>query len=128
MTKKTNKTRRSVLEEYGAKHIQCTIDAPWSLHFDRDGTEDIAIICDADGDELARSRDFWLPEGDDPAPPTLAAMQMMATAPKLLEALDYLLAQTVDMDLEHGIALSEGEQDARANALSAIAEATGRVP
>jgi len=60
--------------------------SPWSLHFDRDGTEDIAIICDADGDELACSRHFWLPEGDDPVPATLAAMQLMAVAPKLLSA------------------------------------------
>jgi hypothetical protein len=46
-------------------------------------------------------------------------------APKLLEALDYLLAQTVDMDLKYGITLSEGEEDARAKALAAIAEAKG---
>ena len=102
------------------------IKAPWSLHFDRDGTEDIAIICDAVGDDLARSRDFWLPEGDDPVPPTLAAMRVMVVAPKLLEALDYLLTQTVDMDLKYGVTLSEGEEDARVKALSAIAEATGR--
>lgn len=105
---------------------QNEINGPWSLHFDRDGTEDIAIICDADGEELVRSRHFWLPEGDDPAPPTLAAMRVMVTAPKLLEALDYLLIQTVDMDLKYGITLSEGEEDARAKALAAIAEATGR--
>jgi hypothetical protein len=102
------------------------IKAPWSLHFDRNGTEDIAVICDADGDDLARSRDFWLPEGDDPVPTTLAAMRVMVVAPKLLEALDYLLTQTVDMDLKYGVTLSEGEEDARAKALSAIAEATGR--
>src|SRR6266404_1051342 len=98
---------------------QTDIKAPWSLNFDRDGTEDIATICDADGDDLAASRHFWLPEGDDPIPPTLASMWLMAAAPKLLEALDYLLAQTVDMDLKHGITLSEGEADARAEALSA---------
>jgi hypothetical protein len=98
--------------------------APWSLHFDRDGTEDVAIICDVEGNGLARSRYFWLPESADPIPPTLAAMRVMVAAPKLLEALDGLLAQTVDMDLKHGIALSEGEQDARARALAAIAEAT----
>jgi hypothetical protein len=105
---------------------QSIINAPWSLHLDRDGTEDIAIICDADGEDLARSRDFWLPEGDGPVPPALAAMQLMVAAPKLLEALDYLLTQTVDMDLKYGITLSEGEVDARTTALSAIAEATGR--
>lgn len=39
----------------------------------------------------------------------------------LKAALDYLLEQTVEMDLKHGIALSEGEADARAKALGAIA-------
>jgi hypothetical protein len=61
-------------------------NAPWSLHFDRDGTEDVAIICDADGKDLVRSRHFWLPERDDPVPPTLAAKQLMTVAPKLLMA------------------------------------------
>ena len=65
---------------------QDDIKGPWSLHFDRDGTEDIAIIYDADGEELARSRHFWMPEGDAPTPPTLAAMHLMAVAPKLLLA------------------------------------------
>jgi len=45
------------------------------------------------------------------------------TQPRLLEALDELLCQTVDMDLAHGIALTEGEEQARAKALAAIAEA-----
>jgi hypothetical protein len=72
---------------------QTNLSTPWSLHFDRDGTEDIAIICDADGDNLARSRHFWLPEGDDPVPPTLAAMRLMVIAPKLLEALTALAYQ-----------------------------------
>ncbi len=99
---------------------------PWSLHFDRDGTDDIAIICDEDGCDLARSDTFWMPEQGDPIPATLAAMRLMACAPKLLEALDYLLAETVDLDLKYGITPSEGEENARATALSAIAEATGR--
>jgi hypothetical protein len=40
---------------------------------------------------------------------------------ELVEALHYLLQQTIDMDLKHGITLSEGEADARAKALAAIA-------
>jgi hypothetical protein len=60
---------------------------PWTLHFDRDGTEDIAIICDGDMDDLVTSRFFWLPEEQDPVPPTLASMWLMVTAPKLLAAL-----------------------------------------
>jgi hypothetical protein len=50
-----------------------------------------------------------------------ANARLFAAAPKLLEALDYLLAQTVDQDLACGIELSEGEEDARAKALAAIA-------
>ena len=103
-------------------------NAPWSLQFHRDGTEDVAIICDSDGEEIALSGHFWLPEAGDPIPPTLAAMRVMTAAPKLLAALNYLLAQTVDMDLKYGITLSEGETEARAEALAAIVVATGMAP
>ena len=58
-------------------------NAPWSLRFERDGTEDVAVICDADDSELVRSRHFWLPEGDDPMPPTLAAVRLIQAAPAL---------------------------------------------
>ena len=51
--------------------------------------------------------------------------RLIASAPELLQALDYLLEQMVDMDLKYGIALSEGEEDARAQALAAIAKANG---
>lgn len=94
--------------------------APWSLHFYRDGTEDIAVILDADGDELAYSRPFWLPERDDPIPPTLASLRIMAAGPKLLAALvecARLLADHNDSQGEEGNAYRE--------ALTAIAEATG---
>jgi hypothetical protein len=64
-----------------------TLRAPWTLHFDRDGTEDIAIIRDADGHDLANSRHFWRPEGNDPVPGTLAAMRAMKAAPQMLKAL-----------------------------------------
>jgi hypothetical protein len=69
------------------------IRAPWSLHFDRDGTEDVAIICDAEGHDLVVSRHFWFPEADDSIPPTLAAVKVMFAAPKLLAALIALAAQ-----------------------------------
>jgi hypothetical protein len=55
-----------------------------------------------------------------------ANRRLIAAAPELLEALDYLLAQTVDMDLKYGIGLSEGEQEARAKALAAIDMATNQ--
>ena len=61
-------------------------NAPWSLRIDRDGTEDIAVIFDAKGEVLACSHHFWMPEKNDPIPPTLAAIQLMVTAPKLLVA------------------------------------------
>jgi hypothetical protein len=59
------------------------LNSPWSLRFERDGTEAIAVISDANDEELLRSRDFWLPERDDPVPPTLAAMQLIVSAPAL---------------------------------------------
>jgi hypothetical protein len=54
----------------------------------------------------------------------LANARLIAAAPDLLEALDYLLQQTVDQDLQYGWGLSEGEEDALAKALAAIAKAT----
>jgi hypothetical protein len=103
-------------------------NAPWSLHFDRDGTEDIAIICDADGNDLAHSRHFWLPEGDDPIPLTLAAMRLMTAAPKMLAALRAFIEADAKADechewkwdnLDHAFGLAR----------AAIAEATaGRRP
>jgi hypothetical protein len=99
------------------------LNAPWSLHFDRDGTEDVAIICDANGHDLVRSRHFWLPEGDDPIPPTLAAMRLMVAAPKLLAALKYAL--------EFLEANDDGEEDITAriaDARAAIATATAVSP
>jgi hypothetical protein len=99
---------------------------PWSLEFDRDGTEDVGVIVDADGEELARSRPFWLPEGADPTPLTLTAVRLMSAAPKLYRALEDLLDQTVETDREHGIPLSEGEEAARTQALAALTAASGR--
>lgn len=63
------------------------VGAPWTLHFDRDGTEDVAVICDRDGDDLLCSRYFWLPEADHPVPGTLAAMWLVKAAPAMLDAL-----------------------------------------
>ena len=64
---------------------------PWSLHMDRDGTEDFAIICDGEGNDLVRSGFFWQPHDDDePLPMKLAAAWLMFKAPKLLEALKAL--------------------------------------
>jgi hypothetical protein len=112
------------------------LNAPWSLHFDRDGTEDVAIICDANGHDLVTSRHFWLPVGDDPIPPTLAAMRLMTAAPKLLKALEslmvYAVCEAVGLDSDdHPEAEAEAEKARKSieAALAAIAEATaGRQP
>jgi hypothetical protein len=62
--------------------------APWSLEFDRDGTEDFGIILDRDGQEIVRSRFFWLPVADDPTPIVLTALWLIEAAPMLLSALE----------------------------------------
>lgn len=94
---------------------------PWNLRFYHDGTEDVAVILEADGEELASSRPFWLPERHDPVPPTLAAMRLMATAPKLLTALIECARLLADHDECEG-----DEGDAHREALAVITEATGR--
>jgi len=52
---------------------------------------------------------------------------LIEAAPELLEALRYLLEQTVDQDEKYDIELTEGEAEARQLALAAIAKATGNV-
>lgn len=44
---------------------------------------------------------------------------------ELVAALNYLLEQTVDQDLAHGLELTEGEQEARQQAIRAIERAGG---
>jgi len=44
----------------------------------------------------------------------------------LVEALDFLLKQTVDLDLANGIGLTDGEREARKKALSALKTANGQ--
>jgi hypothetical protein len=79
------------------------LNSPWTLHFDRDGTEDVGIICDGHGKDLVKSRHFWLPEGNDPIPPTLACLQLMLVAPDLLESLEQLLAWIGDLSRDFDI-------------------------
>jgi hypothetical protein len=78
------------------------LNAPWHLRFDRDGTEDVATILDRHGHALATSRHFWLPEGSDPKPPTLAGMQAMAAAPQMLKACKLALATLRKQGGENG--------------------------
>src|SRR5438552_9645036 len=78
--------------------LSLDLDAPWSLHFDRDGTEDFGTILDADGDAIVSSqhcKTCWLPESPDDclAPPALFyQLQLMTSAPKLLAACKLALA------------------------------------
>src|SRR6201992_19335 len=87
---------------------QNEFNTPWTLQFDRDGTEDFGIICDAEGNDLVASHlpgtrieertletgTFWLPEYKDDTPPTrVRQMRVMAAAPKLLEAAKRTLRQ-----------------------------------
>jgi hypothetical protein len=65
---------------------QSELKAPWSISVYQNGTDDVAIIRDSNGDDLIHSRPFRMPEGDESIPPTLAALQLMAVAPKLLIA------------------------------------------
>ena len=50
---------------------------------------------------------------------------LVAAAPDLLAALEYLLQQTIDADLQYDTPLSEGEQEAETMARAAITKAKG---
>jgi hypothetical protein len=107
---------------------------PWSLHFDRDGTEDYGIICDAEGNDLVAShlpgtkmprwKDrefgegcFWLPDEEgDKMPLLVRQMRVMTTAPQLLAMLKIAIA-TADpakhkwvKEAHHAIAEATGER------------------
>jgi hypothetical protein len=104
-----------------------TTSTPWSLHLDRDGTEDFLIICDPDGNDIVRSDFFWQPQDDDePLPKTLAAVWLMFKAPRLLEALKSL-AEHANHDCP-AQARSSSFIEALEHANAVIAEAIGRPP
>ncbi len=101
---------------------------PWAYEYSpyavaRDGDPAYELpafeVFDHDGNKVFDTNE------DDPAGRQEANARLGAAAPELLEALDYLLAQTVDMDLKHGIALTRGERLARAKALKALRKARG---
>lgn len=50
---------------------------------------------------------------------------LVAAAPDLLAALEYLLEQTIGQDQQYGVELSEGEAIAEQKALAAINKAKG---
>ena len=82
----TNSVAEKGEGKQGITHSRCR-NTPWSLHFSLDGTEDIGVILDRDGEELVRSREFWLPEAGDPIPETLTSLRLMTAAPALLAEL-----------------------------------------
>src|SRR4051794_25388594 len=118
-----------------------TIDlcTPWTLHFDRDGTEDFGIICDADGNDIAashlpctriggrtfRTGTFWLPEERDPTPVVLRQLRLMTAAPKPLDVLKALAttARTFRNVPDEAKAWTSIDDDALDQAFAAIAEA-----
>ena len=55
----------------------------------------------------------------------LQALAQAGVVTDLVTALHYLLEQTVDQDLAHGLELTEGEMDARQQAIRAIERAGG---
>jgi hypothetical protein len=86
-------------------------------------TGDAAYTEDCDGENLAALIDV---AGDEQFEHSVTLdfepERLRKAAQELREALDYLLEQTVDMDLKYGFTLTEGEADARTKALAIIAK------
>ena len=99
------------------------LNAPWSLHFHCEGTEDVAVVCDSDGHDLATSRYFWMPEDHEDIPPTLAGMWAMASAPELLQSLREMIAYNLSFG-QPKPGSNAAKQIAKARAV--IAKATGK--
>ncbi len=103
------------------------LNTPWTLHFEGDGTEDIAVIRDASGEDMAATRPFWQPEGDDPIPQTLAAALAMKAAPNLLRALvkcESKLKEYHDFALGVDLLLHEQDDGALAEIEAVLQETT----
>lgn len=83
----------------------------------RDATGELALWDEQD-------RHLFFSDGESPLPirERVANIRLAAMAPRLLDALHALLEQTVDQDLNHGIGLTEGEEDARQQAIAIFAE------
>jgi hypothetical protein len=77
-----------------------------------------------DGSTIATVGEGWHEGGSDEQ--LDANARLIAAAPDLLEALDYLLEQTLDMDLAVGNELDEKQSEARQMALAAMAKADGQ--
>lgn len=71
------------------------LNTPWTLAWDRDGTEDFGTIYDADGNEIVSSqhcKTCWLPEPGQPLPQLVYQLWAMEAAPKLLAMLKIAIA------------------------------------
>jgi hypothetical protein len=80
----------------------------------------VPVRCATCGNEIVFSvNDSHFREGECEA----CECRRYRTQPALVESLDYLLQQTVDMDLCDGIELTEGEKAAREKAIAAITAA-----
>jgi hypothetical protein len=81
-------------------------------------------VKDYDVPDDAGDRPFTESEyGGSREPPQLDAEcgRLDADVAELVECLSYVIEQTVDQDLKYGIGLTEGEKDARQQALALIA-------
>jgi hypothetical protein len=74
---------------------------PWTIRMDRNGTEDIASICDSFGFEIVRSRAFWRPTEDHIRSETWDAVRLMHAAPRLYHALLATLTALRELQPEH---------------------------
>lgn len=95
---------------------------PWRIDRNNCHAGQIAVIHHCLNNDYV---EIWSTNWPDKEETQEANAALIASAPELLEALDYLLEMTVDQDLKYGIELTEGEEDARQKALAAIAKARG---
>ena len=112
----------------GTSHIEpCDeTDAEYWTLYGHIGGEGVTAIGDFDSRDAAESTFYRITGQQFTASyEANAHLQLMYAAEELAVALDFLLEQTVDMDLKHGIALTEGEEDAQNRALDALNRARG---
>lgn len=93
---------------------------PWAFTADMYGLHNMRVFgaADARGNGIANC-------GYDERGECEANARLIAAAPELLAALQYLMSQTIEMDEKYGVALSEGEHEAALLARAAIAKAKG---
>lgn len=92
---------------------------PWALDGDINAMN-LDVVSGEGRIAMMDCDNFELPDAE-----VVANARLMRAAPDLLEALEYLLAQTIVMDEKYSIALSEGEQEAALLARAAISKARG---